>query len=462
MNLAIIGTGYVGLVTGTCFAEMGNAVTCVDVDEGKIESLRSGKLTIFEPGLELYYERNRREGRLQFTTELRETISASEVIFLALPTPKGADGAADLSSVLEVARQIGQFLAALKERAYKVIVNKSTVPVGTADLVRTTIEEAGLQAGVDFDVVSNPEFLREGVAVEDFLKPERVVIGTSSTRAQRIMTALYEPFVRNGNPIITMDERSSELTKYAANAFLAAKITFINEIANLCERVGANVEQVRHGIGTDSRIGKKFLYAGLGFGGSCFPKDVHALLRTAKEYDYPFEMLESVISVNNRQHETLVGKIVEYFKGDLKNKRFAVWGLAFKANTDDVRESPAHRVIRALLEKGANVIAFDPEAQETTRAVLGETIEYAKDQYAALDAADALVICTEWNEFRQPNFAELKNRLKNPLIFDGRNIFDLKTITAQGFDYFSVGRPDVIATANPSNAAQMHDEDLTK
>ncbi len=441
MKLAIIGTGYVGLVTGTCFAEMGNQVTCVDIDAGKIEKLRRGKLTIFEPGLELIFERNLRENRLHFTTQLAEAVTDSEVVFLALPTPKGGDGAADLSFVLGVAREIGKLIAAEEGDSYQLIVNKSTVPVGTADLVRSVIEEAGLTAGERFDVVSNPEFLREGLAVDDFLKPERVVIGSSSTRAQAVMHNLYEPFVRNGNPIINMDERSSELTKYAANAFLATKITFMNEVANLCERVGANVEFVRHGIGTDSRIGKQFLYAGIGYGGSCFPKDVHALKRTAATYDYEFPVLDAVIRVNDRQHDALVSKVASYFDGSLENRHFAVWGLAFKANTDDVRESPAHAVINALLAQGATVTAFDPEAVETTRAVLGDTIAYAPDIYDALKDADALIVCTEWNEFRQPDFTKLKATLKQPAIFDGRNLFNPQTMAESGFDYFSIGRP---------------------
>ncbi|MCP9496280.1 MAG: UDP-glucose/GDP-mannose dehydrogenase family protein [Pyrinomonadaceae bacterium MAG19_C2-C3] len=460
MKLAIIGTGYVGLVTGTCFAEMGNQVTCVDIDAGKIEKLRRGKLTIFEPGLELIFERNLREDRLHFTTQLAEAVTDSEVVFLALPTPKGGDGSADLSFVLGVAREIGKLIAAEENDAYKVIVNKSTVPVGTADLVRSVIEEAGLAAGERFDVVSNPEFLREGLAVDDFLKPERVVIGSSSSRAQAVMHNLYEPFVRNGNPILNMDERSSELTKYAANAFLATKITFMNEVANLCERVGANVEFVRHGIGTDSRIGKQFLYAGIGYGGSCFPKDVHALKRTAATYDYEFPVLDAVIRVNDRQHDALVSKVVSYFDGSLENRHFAVWGLAFKANTDDVRESPAHAVINALLAQGATITAFDPEAIETTRAVLGDTIAYAHDIYDALKDADALIVCTEWNEFRQPDFTRLKATLKQSAIFDGRNLFNPQTMAESGFDYFSIGRPQQfdVTTAPDGTRKKAHAE----
>ncbi len=341
MKIAIIGTGYVGLVTGTCFAEMGNEVICVDIDERKVERLRAGRLTIFEPGLELYFERGLRDQRLRFTTDLAEAVAESDVIFLALPTPPGADGAADLSFVLNVAEDIGDLLAAEGAPRYRVIVNKSTVPVGTAERVRNVLARAGLQPGRHFDVVSNPEFLREGVAVEDFMKPERVIIGTESERAAGVMTLLYEPFVRQGNPIVVMDERSSEMTKYAANAFLATKITFMNEIANVCDRVGANVDKIRIGIGLDSRIGKHFLYAGIGFGGSCFPKDVQALERTADENDYAFEILKAVLRVNDRQRRLLADRVVDYFGGDLTGRRIAVWGLAFKPNTDDVREAPS-------------------------------------------------------------------------------------------------------------------------
>jgi UDPglucose 6-dehydrogenase len=458
MKIAVIGTGYVGLVTGTCFAEMGNAVACVDIDERKIEKLRRGEMTIFEPGLEVLFERNLREERLYFTTNLAEAVRACDVIFLALPTPRGEDGAADLTYVLGVAREIGQLLARDRMNwagAYKVIVNKSTVPVGTTDLVRGVIEEAGVVAGTHFDVVSNPEFLREGVAVDDFMKPERVVIGASSQRAAHLMKSLYEPFVRNGNPILLMDERSAELTKYAANAFLATKITFINEIANLCERVGANVDYVRHGIGADSRIGKQFLYAGIGFGGSCFPKDVQALLRTAAEHDYRFRIIEAVLRVNELQHDALVSQIVARFGGSLAGCHFAVWGLAFKANTDDVRESPAHAVIRALLAHGARVTAFDPEAIETTRASLGDAISYAPDLYSALHDADGLVVCTEWNMFRQPNFEKVRRLLKQPLVFDGRNLFDAKTMAEAGFEYFSIGRPFAAAMEKTTEAAMV-------
>ncbi len=441
MKISIIGTGYVGLVTGTCFAEMGNEVICVDIDVEKIRMLNGGELTIFEPGLNVFFERGLREDRLRFTTDLDSTVNESDVIFLALPTPPAEDGSADLSYVLDVARELGRLLAASERRAYTVIVNKSTVPVGTADRVREAIAAAGLRAGEDFDVVSNPEFLREGVAVEDFMKPERVVIGTSSERAAEVMQQLYEPFVRQGNPIVVMDERSSEMTKYAANAFLATKITFMNEIANLCERAGSNVDKVRVGIGLDSRIGKHFLYPGIGFGGSCFPKDVQALARTAEDREYDFEILRAVLNVNDRQRGLLARRVVNYFGGSLAGTRIAVWGLAFKPNTDDVREAPSHVVIRGLLKAGADVSAFDPEAIETTRAVLGDLIEYARDAYEAAAGADALVICTEWNEFRRPDFDMLQRLLKKPVVFDGRNLYDPRRMAELCFDYHSIGRP---------------------
>ncbi|SHK20557.1 UDP-glucose dehydrogenase family protein [Rhodothermus profundi] len=452
MKLAIVGTGYVGLVTGTCFAEMGNEVVCVDIDAQKIDKLNRGELPIFEPGLEIYYERNRREGRLHFTTSLEEALPESEVIFLALPTPPGEDGSADLSYVLGVADQIAQWMAAHPETGYKIIVNKSTVPVGTADRVREIFESYGLTPGEQFDVVSNPEFLREGVAVDDFMKPERVIIGTRSPRAAEIMTQLYEPFVRQGNPILVMDERSSEMTKYAANAFLATKITFMNEIANVCERVGANVDEVRRGIGLDSRIGKQFLYAGIGFGGSCFPKDVKALARTAEEHGYAFQILKAVLDVNERQRRLLAERVYERFDGQLEGRRLAIWGLAFKANTDDVREAPSHVIIRKLLEHGADIVVFDPEAMENTRAVFGDAIRYARSMYEALEGAEALVICTEWNEFRRPDFQRMRDRMARPLIFDGRNLYHPKRMAAMGFEYYSIGRPHYPPHTNPDPA----------
>lgn len=441
MKIAVVGTGYVGLVTGTCFAEMGNTVTCVDINAEKVERLREGIMPIFEPGLEVFLHRNLREDRLFFTTSLEEALLKSDIVFLALPTPPREDGSADLSYVLQVASDIARIRKETGHDAYQVIVNKSTVPVGTADKVRTRLEEQGMVAGEDFDVVSNPEFLREGVAVDDFMKPDRVVIGTSSERAADLMHMLYEPFVRQGNPILVMDERSSEMTKYAANAFLATKITFMNEIANVCDQVGADVDYIRRGIGLDRRIGKHFLYAGIGYGGSCFPKDVKALARTATEYGYPFQILNAVTKVNQLQRFQMVERIRAYFGGDLSGKHFAVWGLAFKPNTDDVREAPALDIIDALLKEGATVAAFDPEALDTSKAVLGDRITYAEKAYEALHEADALLICTEWAEFRRPDFERVKDLLKQPLVFDGRNVYDPDRMAENGFIYLSVGRP---------------------
>lgn len=452
MNVAVVGTGYVGLVTGTCFAEMGNNVICVDIDEDKIEKLSGGEVTIFEPGLEVFFERGRRENRLRFTTDLADAVEAAEVIFLALPTPPGENGSADLSYVLGVAEQIGDLLAGHLDWGYRVIVDKSTVPVGTAERVTAVIEASGIEEGVHFDVVSNPEFLREGVAVDDFMKPERVVIGTSSSRAGEVMTRLYEPFVRSGNPIIVMDEKSAEMTKYAANALLATKITFMNEIANLCERVGADVDKVRRGIGTDSRIGSRFLYAGIGFGGSCFPKDVQALHRTAHEYTYDFQILDAVLRVNEIQRRVLVPRIVKALGDErerLDGRRIAMWGLAFKPNTDDVREAPAHYMIKDLTALGAEVVAFDPEAMDTTRAELGEgpigegSLAYATSVYDAVENADALVVATEWPEFRRPDLVRVRRALKQPLVFDGRNVFDPDRMAEAGFEYHCIGRPFV-------------------
>jgi UDPglucose 6-dehydrogenase len=443
MHIGIIGTGYVGLVTGTCFAEMGNDVICVDIDERKVTMLKSGELPIFEPGLEVYLDRSLREKRLHFTTNLEEAVAGSDILFLALPTPPDGDGAADLSFVLGVSNDIAGIMKS-GDVPYRIIVNKSTVPVGTAERVSQVFEDAGLKPGGDFDVVSNPEFLREGVAVDDFMKPERVVVGTSSERAAKLMTRLYEPFVRQGNPILVMDERSSEMTKYAANSFLATKITFMNEMANLCDRVGANVDQIRRGIGLDSRIGNKFLYAGIGFGGSCFPKDVQALHKTAQENDYEFRLLKAVLEVNDLQRRLLGDRVVDHFGGTLDGRRIAVWGLAFKPNTDDVREAPSHVVIRRLLEAGASVAAFDPEAVETTRDVLGDVVQYCDDAFDALDGSDALVICTEWHEFRRPDFERMKSMLKAPLIFDGRNLYAEEAMREYGLEYYSIGRPPVV------------------
>ena len=461
MNIAVVGTGYVGLVSGVCFAEMGNQVTCVDIDAGKVESLRDGRLTIYEPGLEVYFDRGRREERLHFTTDLAAAVEPADVVFLALPTPPGADGSADLQYVLGVADDLGRLLAGAVASGsgwgYKVVVDKSTVPVGTAARVTAAIEQHGLGAGEDFDVVSNPEFLREGVAVEDFMKPERVVVGTDSARAAEVMERLYEPFVRQGNPIIVMDEASAEMTKYAANAMLATKITFMNEVANVCERVGADVDKVRRGIGTDSRIGPKFLYAGIGFGGSCFPKDVQALHRTSRQNGYEFEILDAVLRVNDAQRRSLVPRIVGALgddEGRLDGRRIAVWGLAFKPHTDDVRESPSHVLIRELVSLGADVVAFDPEAAETTRAAFERdpldgpgSLSYAERGYHALDGAAALVIATEWPEFRRPDFDKMRAAMERPLVFDGRNVFDPERMAAAGFEYHSIGRPHVAPRA---------------
>ncbi|MDI6400680.1 UDP-glucose/GDP-mannose dehydrogenase family protein [Balneolaceae bacterium ANBcel3] len=441
MKIAVIGTGYVGLVTGTCFADSGNDVICVDNNPEKLEKLRQGQIPIYEPGLDTIFNRAIREKRLQFTDNLAEAVSVSDILFLCLPTPPGADGQADLSAVLNVAASIGETIV-----DYKVIVNKSTVPVGTADRVSAVIRE---KTSVPFDVVSNPEFLREGAAVNDFQKPERVIIGTSSERAAECMRELYEPFVRSGNPIIIMDERSSEMTKYAANGFLATKITFMNEIANLCEKLGADVDQVRRGIGTDSRIGKRFLFAGIGYGGSCFPKDVEALHFTAKQNEYDFKLLDAVRTVNNLQKISIVQKVNDYFKGDISGKTFGIWGLTFKPETDDVREAPSLYIIRSLVDQGAQIKAYDPEARITFPAAIGnsyeEHITYVQDQKAALEEVDALIICTEWNEFRRPDFDNFKNLMNKPLIFDGRNLYDLDRMKAAGITYFSVGRQPVNA-----------------
>ena len=432
MKIAVVGTGYVGLVTGTCFAETGNHVTCVDIDEAKVQKLQSGKVTIYEPGLEVIFERNIKQKRLDFTTNLEEGIKDAEVIFLALPTPPGGDGAADLQYVLKVAADLGHIL-----KNYAVVVDKSTVPVGTADKVHAAIAK---NAKVDFDVVSNPEFLREGVAVDDFMKPDRVVIGTQSERATKIMERLYAPLVRQGNPIIFMDEKSAELTKYAANSFLATKITFMNEIANLCEKLGANVDMVRKGIGTDTRIGKRFLFAGIGYGGSCFPKDVQALAKSARDANYDFKILNAVMDVNTTQKIRLMDNLNGYFKNDLTGKTIAMWGLAFKPNTDDIREAPALYNIDALIEAGAKVQAFDPEAMENVQGQLGDKIVYANNPSDALKGADALMIMTEWPVFRTPDFDEIKKELKEPLILDGRNLFEVDQMKKLGFTYFSIGR----------------------
>lgn len=433
MKIAVVGTGYVGLVTGTCFAETGNTVTCVDIDINKVTKLMSGEVTIYEPGLEKIFLRNLKEERLFFTTNLEEGIEDASIIFLALPTPPGEDGSADMRYVLGVAEDLGKIL-----KEYKVIVDKSTVPVGTSEKVARAIAK---NYKGEFDVVSNPEFLREGVAVEDFMKPDRVVVGTSSERAKKVISELFAPFVRQGNPVIFMDERSAELTKYAANSFLATKISFMNEIAQLCELMGADVDMVRRGIGSDERIGKRFLFPGIGYGGSCFPKDVQALVRSSNDVNYDFKILKAVMEVNEKQKLHLLPKIKKYFSNKLKGRHFALWGLAFKPNTDDIREAPALYIIEALLAEGATVTAFDPEAINNVRKTMGDKIEYAENQYAALKGADALIIATEWNEFRTPDFLKIVSNLKNKVIFDGRNLFDTAIIRELGFHYESIGRP---------------------
>lgn len=432
MNIAVVGTGYVGLVTGTCFAETGNHVICVDINAQKIERMKKGVIPIFEPGLDLLFDRNTKNRRLQFTTNLAEAIQHAQIIFLALPTPPGADGSADLSYILGVAKDLSLII-----KDYKVIVDKSTVPVGTAEKVHAILAKE-LSQNL-FDVVSNPEFLREGVAVDDFMKPDRVVIGTNSERARKVMRQLYEPFVRQGNPIYFMDERSAEMTKYAANSYLAARISFMNEIANLCERVGANVDMVRVGMGSDVRIGKRFLFPGIGYGGSCFPKDVQALAKTAIEYDYDFKILNAVMNVNDLQKQRLSQKIKAYYADNLKGKHFAIWGLAFKPNTDDIREAPALQIITNLLSEGCTVRTFDPEAMENVKGVFGDKIAYAEDEYDALKNADALIICTEWSVFRTPDFQELEV-LRDKVIFDGRNLYDVAQMEGMGFYYSSIGR----------------------
>lgn len=432
MKIAVIGTGYVGLVTGTCLAETGNKVICVDIDAAKVQKMQEGQVPIYEPGLDVLFHRNIAQGRLTFTTDLAHGIKDAQIIFMALPTPPGGDGAADLSYILGAAKDISKLVT-----EYKVIVNKSTVPVGTADKVQAVFKA---HTNIEIDVVSNPEFLREGVAVEDFMKPDRVVIGTRSERAQKLMSELYGPYVRQGNPVLFMDERSSELTKYAANSFLATKITFMNEIANLCEIVGADVDAVRKGIGSDARIGKRFLFPGIGYGGSCFPKDVQALAKSADENNYDFQILKAVMEVNEKQKIVLVDKLLKYYKGDLKGKHFALWGLAFKPETDDIREAPALYIIDELVKHGATVTAFDPEGMANVKRLLGDKISYVEDQYEALHHADALLIATEWSVFRNPDFEKMEEVLSNKVIFDGRNLYDLEKMIDLGYYYNSVGR----------------------
>lgn len=432
MKIAIVGTGYVGLVTGTCLADTGNNVICVDIDTEKVEKLKNNILPIYEPDLDTIFERNVEEGRLEFTTDLKYAADNSDIIFLALPTPPGEDGSADLSYILKVADDLGKIIS-----SYKVIINKSTVPVGTADRVREAISK---NTDTEFDVVSNPEFLKEGLAVDDFMKPDRIVIGTKSEKARKILEELFAPFVRQGNPIIFMDERSSELTKYASNSYLATRITFMNEIANICERIGADVDLVRIGMGSDSRIGKRFLFPGIGYGGSCFPKDVSALHKSAKAMDYNFDILDSVMRVNEIQKTIIVEKIKKYYDGNLKGKKFAIWGLAFKPDTDDIREAPALYIINKLIQEGASVSAYDPEAMENVKKLYGDKIELVSNNYDALKGADAMIIATEWSVFRTPDFDKMSSNLKEKVIFDGRNLYDLALMEKLGFYYSGIGR----------------------
>jgi len=436
MKIAVIGTGYVGLVTGTCLAETGNEVVCVDIDEKKVAQMRQGIVPIYEPHLDILFERNIKADRLRFTTSLDEGLEHGEIIFLALPTPEDEDGSADLSYVLNVSEEIGK-----KITAYRVIVDKSTVPVGTAEKVKAIIAQNAI---CDFDVVSNPEFLREGFAVDDFLKPERIVVGSSSERATELMQRLYNPFVRSGNPIIIMDEKSAELTKYAANSFLATKITFMNEIANYCEKVGADVDKVRVGMGTDSRIGKRFLFPGIGYGGSCFPKDVKALHKACSMENYDFKILDAVIDVNDRQRTILFPKMEHYFEGNIRGKKIAIWGLAFKPETDDVREAPSIYMMKKLLKAGAELTVFDPEAMPNIEKQFGDQLTYVDAMYDAIEGADALLICTEWSIFRTPDYKKLKSALTTPVVFDGRNLYNVEDMSSEGFDYISIGRKEAI------------------
>jgi UDPglucose 6-dehydrogenase len=438
MNIAVVGTGYVGLVAGACFAETGNDVVCVDVDERKVQALKNGSVPIFEPGLEDLVKSNAKAGRLTFTTSLKDAVHASEVIFIAVGTPQDEDGSADLTHVLAVAKGIGEHM-----NGPKVVVDKSTVPVGTADRVKREIEKV---AKFPVDVVSNPEFLKEGAAIDDFLRPDRVVVGVASEHAAKVMSELYAPFVRTNNPILVMDVRSAEMTKYAANTMLALRVSFMNEVANLCEKAGADINKVRIGIGTDSRIGMSFIFPGIGYGGSCFPKDVQALIRTGADHEVDLRIARAVEDVNRSQKKLMVQKIVEHFgASNVSGKTFAMWGLAFKPKTDDVREAPALSICRELVEMGAKVRAFDPEANETFKSRFGEhkSITYVDNNYLALEGADALVVCTEWNAFRQPNFKKIAASLSSPTIFDGRNIYDLDDMREYGFVYYSVGRPVV-------------------
>lgn len=440
MKLSVVGTGYVGLVSGTCFAEMGNNVICVDNNQDKLKKLKEGIVTIYEPGLEILFHRNIEKKRLSFTDDLKFAVQNSEVIFLCLPTPQDEDGSADLKYVFNVANDIGKILSEDGDKNFKIIVNKSTVPVGTSKAVTEILLKYGIK---NFDVVSNPEFLREGFAVDDFMKPDRIIIGSNNKKSFEIMRVLYEPFVRQGNPILEMNPESSEVTKYAANSYLAMRITYMNELANFCEKVGANVDLVRKGMGADSRIGKRFLFPGIGYGGSCFPKDVNALIKTSEEHNSPIRLLKVVDEVNREQKLVLVKKVLSHFKNEIKGKKFAIWGLAFKPNTDDMREAPSIYIIKELVKLGAKVSAYDPAAMENAKFYLDEILDYCNDQYEALKDAEALLILTEWNEFRNPDFEKIKNELKAPIIFDGRNIFDVEKMEELGFVYYSIGRKPI-------------------
>lgn len=440
MKLSVVGTGYVGLVSGTCFAEMGNNVICVDNNQDKLKKLKEGIITIYEPGLEILFHRNIEKKRLSFTDDLKFAVQNSEVIFLCLPTPQDEDGSADLKYVFNVANDIGKILSEDGDKNFKIIVNKSTVPVGTSKAVTEILLKYGIK---NFDVVSNPEFLREGFAVDDFMKPDRIVIGSNNKKSFEIMRVLYEPFVRQGNPILEMNPESSEVTKYAANSYLAMRITYMNELANFCEKVGANVDLVRKGMGADSRIGKRFLFPGIGYGGSCFPKDVNALIKTSEEHNSPIRLLKVVDEVNREQKLVLVKKVLSHFNNEIKGKKFAIWGLAFKPNTDDMREAPSIYIIKELVKLGAKVSAYDPAAMENAKFYLDEILDYCNDQYEALKDAEALLILTEWNEFRNPDFEKIKNELKAPIIFDGRNIFDVEKMEELGFVYYSIGRKPI-------------------
>lgn len=440
MKLSVIGTGYVGLVSGTCFAEMGNHVICVDNNQEKLNKMRNAIVPIYEPGLEVLFKRNIEKKRLEFTDDLEYAVNQTDVIFLCLPTPQGEDGSADLKYVFGVAEDIANILKNAGDKDFKIIVNKSTVPVGTSETVTNIIRKEGV---LNFEVISNPEFLREGFAVDDFMKPDRIVIGAKSKEVFEKMRSLYEPFVRQGNPIIEMDPYSSEITKYASNSYLAMRITFMNELANFTEKVGGNIDKVRIGMSADSRIGKRFLFPGIGYGGSCFPKDVRALIRTGDDKVSGFSILKTVDDANNRQKLVLVDKVLNHFNNDLSGKAFGIWGLSFKPNTDDMREAPSIYIIRRLLELGATISAYDPEAIENAKLYLGDKIEYAKDQYAAIENKDALLILTEWNEFRNPDFNRINEHLKNKVIFDGRNVFTPDHMKEIGFIYYSIGRPAV-------------------